>query len=92
MHQEIFHELVEQLTSRLGLWLIVLAGVVGVALLVLRKLREETGGDSRTDGNAYRDIQEIHERGEFTEAEYRKIKAVLAAKLQRDVKDGKDKG
>ena len=37
-------------------------------------------------------FQEMRHEGDISDADYRKIKSVLGEQLQRELKDGKDKG
>ena len=84
---EFFSSTAGQLT--LGLFL--LAMLVAVALMVVRKLRDQTVGNRQTTSDLLTNFQELNQQGEFSEAEFRKIKSVLGNQLQRDVKSGKNK-
>jgi len=71
--------------------LLVLAILVAVALMVVRKLRDQTVGNRQNTSDLLTNFQELNQQGEFSEAEFRKIKSVLGTQLQRDVKSGKNK-
>lgn len=69
----------------------VLVGLIMAALLILRKLRDQAAGNTQDTSDLLNNFQDLHQQGEFSEAEFRKIKSVLGNKLQRDAKDGKPK-
>jgi hypothetical protein len=77
--------------GQLTLGLFILAMLVAVALMVVRKLRDQTVGNRQTTSDLLTNFQELNQQGEFSEAEFRKIKSVLGTQLQRDVKSGKNK-
>jgi hypothetical protein len=77
--------------GQLTVSLLVLALIVAAALLVVRKLRDQTVGSRQTANDLLTNFQELNQQGEFSEAEFRKIKSVLGNQLQRDVKSGKNK-
>ncbi len=77
--------------GQLTLGLFILAMLVTVGLMVVRKLRDQTVGNRQTANDLLTNFQELNQQGEFSDAEFRKIKAVLGNQLQRDVKSGKNK-
>ena len=77
--------------GQLSVSLLILALIVAVALMVVRKLRDQTVGNRQTANDLLTNFQELNQQGEFSDAEFRKIKAVLGNQLQRDIKSGKDK-
>lgn len=77
--------------GQLTLSLLILALLVAVALMVVRKLRDQTVGNRQNASDLLTNFQELNQQGEFSEAEFRKIKSVLGNQLQRDVKSGKNK-
>lgn len=77
--------------GQLSVSLLILALIVAVALMVVRKLRDQTVGNRQTANDLLTNFQELNQQGEFSDAEFRKIKAVLGNQLQRDIKGGKDK-
>ncbi len=77
--------------GQLSLSLLILALMVAVALMVVRKLRDQTVGSRQTANDLLTNFQELNQQGEFSDAEFRKIKAVLGNQLQRDIKSGKNK-
>ena len=77
--------------GQLTLGLFILAMLVTVGLMVVRKLRDQTVGSRQTANDLLTNFQELNQQGEFSDAEFRKIKAVLGNQLQRDIKSGKNK-
>lgn len=77
--------------GQLSLSLLILALMVAVALMVVRKLRDQTVGSRQTANDLLTNFQELNQQGEFSDAEFRKIKAVLGNQLQREIKSGKNK-
>ena len=77
--------------GQLTLGLFILAMLVTVGLMVVRKLRDQTVGNRQTASDLLTNFQEMNQQGEFSDAEFRKIKSVLGDQLQRDVKSGKNK-
>jgi hypothetical protein len=84
---EFFSSSVGQVT----LSLLILAMLVAVALMVVRTLRDQTVGNRQDASDLLTNFQELNQQGEFSDAEFRKIKSVLGNQLQRDVKSGKNK-
>jgi uncharacterized membrane protein len=86
----------KQITSEtftaLVVWSTALLGLIVVAMLVLGKLRGNAQQTENSAGQLLSNLQELHEEGDISDAEYRTIKAVLGAKLQQRVKDDQDKG
>ena len=77
--------------GQLSVSLLILALMVAVALMVVRKLRDQTVGSRQTANDLLTNFQELNQQGEFSDAEFRKIKAVLGNQLQRDIKSGRNK-
>ncbi|MGI8979966.1 MAG: hypothetical protein ACR2FY_12140 [Pirellulaceae bacterium] len=84
-------EFLSSTAGQLSVSLLILALIVAVALMVVRKLRDQTVGNRQTANDLLTNFQELNQQGEFSDAEFRKIKAVLGNQLQRDIKCGKDK-
>jgi uncharacterized membrane protein len=86
MHQ-VSAETMSQVIVAMGM----LMGLVIVAVLVVQRFR----GSAVKSGNATSELitnfQEMHTRGDITDADYRKIKSVLGDQLHGELKDGKDK-
>lgn len=73
------------------LWLAVLGGVIVVAVMVVRRFRGQSAEDQPDPANLLTKFQEMRQEGDISDTEYRTIKAVLGANLQREVKRGEDK-
>ena len=76
---------------QLCVWGAVLLGLVIVAALVVQRFRGSAAGKGATPGELLTNFQEMRERGDISDADYRRIKSVLGDKIQRDSKGGKDK-
>jgi uncharacterized membrane protein len=76
---------------QLMLWLAILLGLLMVAVLVVQRFRGGAADKGSAANEALTNFQEMRERGDISEADYRKIKSVLGAQLHSELKDGKDK-
>jgi uncharacterized membrane protein len=74
------------------IWLGVLAGLIVVGFLVVQRFRGGAAGEGRGESDLLTKFKEMRHEGDISEAEYRTIKSVLGDQLQRNVKDGKNKG
>jgi hypothetical protein len=77
---------------QLAIWLSVLFGLIVVAWIVVQRFRGGAAEVGPSDGELLTKFQEMKVEGDISETEYRTIKSVLGGKLQRDAKDGKNKG
>ena len=68
-----------------------LLGLVTVAVILLGKLRGNAQQSEDSASQLLSNLQDLRQEGDISDAEYRTIKAVLGAKLQRRVKDDHDK-
>lgn len=73
------------------LWLVVLFGVITAGWLVVRRFRDSNAKDQQTPDLGLTNLQEMAERGDISDKEYRTIKAVLGARLRQEIKDDKRK-
>ena len=73
------------------LWLVVLFGMITAGWLVVRRFRDSNANDQRTPDLGLTNLQEMAERGDISDKEYRTIKAVLGARLRQGIKDDKGK-
>ena len=73
------------------LWLVVLFGVVTAGWLVVRRFRDSNESDQHTPDLGLTNLQEMAERGDISDKEYRTIKAVLGARLRQGIKEDKGK-
>jgi uncharacterized membrane protein len=74
------------------LWLVILMGLVAAGWLIVRRFRDSNADDRASPNLGLTNLQEMAERGDISEKEYRTIKAVLGARLQQGIKDDKRKG
>jgi uncharacterized membrane protein len=75
----------------LVLWLVVLFGLVAAGWLLVRRFRDSNANDQRTPDLGLTNLQEMAQRGDISDKEYRTIKAVLGARLRQEIKDDKRK-
>lgn len=80
MSSERLWELVWSCLALIGL-LLLLAAAVAVASHYYRRLRR---GDSATDA-MLNDFHELHDRGELSEEEYKRIKVLLGQRLRKEL-------
>ena len=86
MHQA-SAETISQVVVGLGM----LIGMVVAAVLVVQRFRGSAVRNGRPTSELISNFQEMHTRGDISDADYRKIKSVLGDQLHGEVKDGKDK-
>jgi uncharacterized membrane protein len=78
--------------AQLALGVGMLIALVVAGALVVQRFRG-SAADTALDANElFANFEEMHSRGDITDADYRKIKSVLGAKLHGELKDDKDKG
>jgi len=85
------HALSQETLAQVILWFAVLVGLVVVAMLIVQKFRGGTADRGSVSDEALSKFQEMRQRGDISDADYRKIKSVLGAQLHSELKDGKDK-
>ncbi len=73
----------------LGIWGGLLALLLVIAFVVVRKLRDSATQNRHSGGDVLSNFQEMKQEGDITDAEFRNIKAVLGNQLRSDVKSGK---
>jgi uncharacterized membrane protein len=74
------------------LWMTVLIGLVIIGVLVVQRFRGGAADKGTSANELITNFQEMRSRGVISDADYRKIKSVLGAELQSELKDDKDKG
>lgn len=74
-----------------SLWISILVGVVAVATFFVRRFRDSNAGVGESTSSLLSKFQEVRQEGDISEAEFRKIKAVLGGQLRSEVKESKDK-
>ncbi|HEX5102331.1 MAG TPA: hypothetical protein VFV87_00870 [Pirellulaceae bacterium] len=67
---------------QLLIWVAVLIGLVIVALVVVQRFRGSAAGKGANSAELLTNFQEMRERGDISDADYRKIKSVLGDKIQ----------
>jgi uncharacterized membrane protein len=78
--------------AQMLLGMAMLIGLVVVGVLVVQRFRGGAAGRGTNASKLITNFQEMHSRGDITDADYRKIKSVLGAELHGELKDDKDKG
>ena len=73
-------------------WMSVLIGLVIIGVLVVQRFRGGAADKGTSANELLANFQEMQSRGDISDADYRKIKSVLRADLQSELKDDKDKG
>ena len=74
---------------QLCVWGAVLLGLVIVATLVVQRFRGSAAGKGANPADLLTNFQEMRQRGDISDADYRRIKSVLGDKIQDDSKGGK---
>ncbi len=74
------------------LWLAVLIGLITAGWLIVRRFRDSNADDQPSPELGLTNLQEMAERGDISDKEYRTIKAVLGARLRQGISDEKRKG
>ncbi len=78
--------------TQLVIWTSVLFALVVVAWIVVQRFRGGAASEGQVASDMLTKFQEMRHEGDISEKEYRTIKSVLGEQLQRDVKDGNNKG
>jgi uncharacterized membrane protein len=74
--------------AQVMLWMGVLIGLVVLGVLVVQRFRGSANGAAGEAKELATNFEEMHSRGDITDADYRKIKSVLGNQLQARMKDG----
>jgi len=85
------HAVSPETLAQLVLWFALLVGLVIIGMLVVQKFRGGTADRGSVTAEALSKFQEMRQRGDISDADYRKVKSVLGAQLHSELKDGKDK-
>lgn len=75
---------------QLVLWGTVLLGLVVVATLIVQRLRRNSADSGNTASELMTDFRDMRDRGDLTDADYKKVKSILGTRLQPRTQDGKD--
>ncbi|MFO0922140.1 MAG: hypothetical protein U0905_06570 [Pirellulales bacterium] len=68
---------------------VALAAICTVAYFIVLKLRDSSLNDQRLDDEALKNLEEMRQQGDISDAEYRKIQSVLGMKQASDADDAK---
>lgn len=80
-------------TGRAIIMTAVLAVMILVGWYIVTRFRDFADEGQPTASELMTNFQELHDRGDISDAEFRKLKTVLQEKLQREVlKDDSDTG
>lgn len=66
---------------QLGMWGAVLLGLVVVAMLIVQRMRDATA-NAASSNELMTDFQDMRQRGDLSEADYKKVKSVLGTRIQ----------
>lgn len=66
--------------------------VVTVSYYLVRRFRDRISDDTPRASDLLTNFREMRHEGDISETEYRNIKTVLGARLQRELRDTEDKG
>ena len=78
--------------AQLALGVGILIALVIAGSIIVQKFRGGAADKAQDASELIANFQEMHSRGDITDADYRKIKSVLGAKLHSELKNDKDKG
>ncbi|HQU45666.1 MAG TPA: hypothetical protein PK867_22825 [Pirellulales bacterium] len=78
--------------AQVVIWLAICAALVAVGFYVVVKVRQSLTERELGTHDLMTNFRELHSRGELSDDEYRTIKATLAERLQREVKDKGEEG
>lgn len=76
--------------AQVVVWMAVCAALVAVGIYVVAKVRGSLSEDEPQPHDLLTNFRDLHAQGELSDEEYRTIKAALAARLQRELKDKGD--
>jgi len=74
---------------QLLLGMAILLGLVIAGVLIVQRFRGSAADEGTTSRELMANFQEMHDRGDISDVDYRKIKSVLGAQLHGELKDGK---
>jgi uncharacterized membrane protein len=73
--------------AQVVIWMAVCAALVAVGTYVVLAVRRTLSESEAKTHDLISNFRELHSQGELSDEEYRTIKATLAARLQREIKD-----
>lgn len=77
---------------RAGLLFLAIAVLAAVGALIVSRFRDRADEDQPAASELLTNFRELHEEGELSEQEFRKIKTLLAEKLQQELNDNGKQG
>jgi uncharacterized membrane protein len=77
--------------SQLLIGAAILLGLIVGGVLLVQRFRGSASDKGGSTSEVLSSFQEMRQRGDISDADYRRIKSVLGGQLQGDVKRGKDK-
>jgi uncharacterized membrane protein len=78
--------------AQLALGVGVLIALVIAGAVIVQRFRGSAAHMGADAAQLISNFQEMHSRGDITDADYRRIKSVLGEQLHGELKDDKDKG
>jgi uncharacterized membrane protein len=78
--------------AQLVVWTVLGAVLVTIGVYVVKKFRDRSGDDQVEASDLLTNFREIHSRGGLSDEEFRTIKARLAARLGREIKENDNSG
>ena len=84
------HQVSADTIAQVMLAMAMLLGLVIVGVLVVQRFRGSAVRSGSSTSELISNFQEMHSRGDITDADYRKIKSVLGDQLHGELKDGKE--
>jgi hypothetical protein len=85
-------EIINDPFAQLIIWSAVGAGLVVVAVYVVKKIRDEPAQHEPSASQLLSKFRDLHLQGHLTDAEFRTIKTALADRLQDEIKDNGETG
>lgn len=77
---------------QLVVWGAVGAVLVAIGIYVISKVRASFRDDTSPTSRLVNDFRDLHARGELSDQEFRTIKTMLAARMQKELKGNGDAG
>jgi len=85
-------EFLQTTTAQVIISLAVLAVFVVVGVYVVLRFRDFSDGDEQSAHDTYTNFREMHDEGDISEAEFRKLKTVLGKQMEDELNSKDDKG
>jgi hypothetical protein len=70
-----------------GIWFAVMAAVIALGAFIVSKFRGREDEEQPIASEMLTNFRELHDEGELSDQEFRKIKTLLAEKLEQELKD-----